>query len=405
MAGLFPGPFAGLLGPPLRAYSGGMTSPTMTRPWLRWLPAAVVPAVIAAGALVTAFQAGAAVELPAKTPEQVLAMVAAHQVHALSGTVEQTSDLGLPQLPGSGPSSNSSSANSSTANILDLLTAPHTARIYLDGPANVRVQVMDTLAERDFVRRGNDVWLYSSKDNTATHVALPDRAAAGSKEPGTQQPETQTPGMMQTPEELTRHLLAQVGSSTDITVGRDATVAGRSAYDLVLTPRASDTLVGSVSLAVDSATGLPLSVEVQARGQDQSAFRLAFTDLNLDTPQASLFSFTPPPGATVKEQTLSAKVPAAGAQQQAKPGTSGSDTHKAGRPQVNGTGWDAVVELPSSALPPSLLSSPLLAQATRSVDGGRLLSTALVNVLLTNDGRIFAGSVPLERLQSAAAGG
>ncbi|HSU70966.1 MAG TPA: hypothetical protein VLI70_05870 [Micrococcaceae bacterium] len=383
-----------------------MTSPTMTRPWLRWLPAAVVPAVIAAGALVTAFQAGAAVELPAKTPEQVLAMVAAHQVHDLSGTLEQTSDLGLPQLPSSGSSSHSSSANSSTANILDLLTSPHTARIYLDGPANVRVQVMDTLAERDFVRHGKDLWLYSSKDNSATHVALPDRAATdGTKAPGTRKPETRTPGMMQTPEELARHLLAKVGPSTDITVGRDAMVAGRSAYDLVLTPRASDTLIGSVSLAVDSATGLPLSVEVLARGQDQPAFRLAFTDLNLDTPQASLFSFTPPPGATVKEQTLPAKVPAAGAQQQAKPGASGSDTHKAGHPQVNGTGWDAVAELPSSALPPSLLSSPLLAQATRSVDGGRLLSTALVNVLITNDGRIFAGSVPLERLQSAAASG
>jgi len=378
----------------------------MTRPWLRWLPAAVVPAVIAAGALVTAFQAGAAVELPAKTPEQVLAMVAAHQVHDLSGTLEQTSDLGLPQLPSSGSSSHSSSANSSTANILDLLTSPHTARIYLDGPANVRVQVMDTLAERDFVRHGKDLWLYSSKDNTATHVALPDRAATdGTKAPGTRKPETRTPGMMQTPEELAQHLLAKVGPSTDITVGRDTMVAGRSAYELVLTPRASDTLIGSVSLAVDSATGLPLSVEVLARGQDQPAFRLAFTDLNLDTPQASLFSFTPPPGATVKEQTLPAKVPAAGAQQQAKPGTSGSDTHKAGHPQVNGTGWDAVAELPSSALPPSLLSSPLLAQATRSVDGGRLLSTALVNVLITNDGRIFAGSVPLERLQSAAASG
>jgi len=388
----------------------------MTRPWLRWLPAAVVPAVIAAGALVTAFQAGAAVELPAKTPEQVLAMVAAHQVHDLSGTLEQTSDLGLPQLPSSGPSSdsssaNSSSANSSTANILDLLTSPHTARIYLDGPANVRVQVMDTLAERDFVRHGKDLWLYSSKDNSATHVALPDRAATdgtkapGTRKPETRKPETRTPGMMQTPEELAQHLLAKVGPSTDITVGRDTMVAGRSAYELVLTPRASDTLIGSVSLAVDSATGLPLSVEVLARGQDQPAFRLAFTDLNLDTPQASLFSFTPPPGATVKEQTLPAKVPAAGAQQQAKPGTSGSDTHKAGHPQVNGSGWDAVAELPSSALPPSLLSSPLLAQATRSVDGGRLLSTELVNVLITNDGRIFAGSVPLERLQSAAASG
>jgi len=51
-----------------------------------------------------------------------------------------------------------------------------------------------------------------------------------------------------------------------------------------------------------------------------------------------------------------------------------------------------------------MTSSKIFAQVTSAVDGGRLLSTALVNVLLTDDGRLFAGSVPLERLQTAAAG-
>jgi hypothetical protein len=38
-----------------------------------------------------------------------------------------------------------------------------------------------------------------------------------------------------------------------------------------------------------------------------------------------------------------------------------------------------------------------------TVQGGRAISTSLVNVLLTDDGRTFVGSVPLERLQAAAA--
>ena len=42
----------------------------------------------------------------------------------------------------------------------------------------------------------------------------------------------------------------------------------------------------------------------------------------------------------------------------------------------------------------------MFAQATTAVPGGRLLHTALVNVLVTSDGRVFAGSVPLERLQA-----
>jgi hypothetical protein len=51
----------------------------------------------------------------------------------------------------------------------------------------------------------------------------------------------------------------------------------------------------------------------------------------------------------------------------------------------------------------ALLNDPLLRQATVAVPGGRAISTSLLNVLLTDDGRMFVGSVPLERLQAAAA--
>ncbi|WGZ79691.1 hypothetical protein [Arthrobacter sp. EM1] len=41
-------------------------------------------------------------------------------------------------------------------------------------------------------------------------------------------------------------------------------------------------------------------------------------------------------------------------------------------------------------------------QLAVAVPGGRLVSTSLLNVLILDDGRIFVGSVPLERLQAAA---
>ncbi len=361
----------------------------MTRLWLRWLPAVVVPAVIAAGALAGSFQASAADNLPTKTPEQVLAMVGADTVKAFSGTLEQTSELGLPQLPAGVPSS-----SAGTASALDLLAAPHSARVYFDGPANVRVQVMDQLAERDVIRHGNDVWTYSSKDNAATHETLPAAGADGKTAPATPQ--------LQTPDLLAQRMLAALDSSTAVTVGQDTSVAGRPAYALVLTPRNADTLVGSVSIAVDSQTGMPLSVAVQARSQETPAFRLAFTDLLLQSPSADLFTFTPPAGAHITQRALpqhSGQLPHA---EHAMPGgNSGSATPPR---TVSGTGWDTVIGLPATAVPADLTASPLLAQAARAVDGGRLLSTSLVNVLLTNDGRVFAGSVPLARLQAAAAG-
>jgi hypothetical protein len=74
---------------------------------------------------------------------------------------------------------------------------------------------------------------------------------------------------------------------------------------------------------------------------------------------------------------------------------------------MSGSRWEAVAEVPAesgagSKLNALLTRNPLLAQAAVAVPGGRLISTALFNVLLTDDGRIFAGMVPPERLQAAS---
>ncbi|TFB91435.1 sigma-E factor regulatory protein RseB domain-containing protein [Cryobacterium sp. HLT2-28] len=390
----------------------------MTRRLRTWLPVAVVPAVVIVGVLTVPLQAGAAVDLPDKTPAQVLAMIGDSNVTALSGTIEQTSELGLPSLPSTG-----SGADASASSALELLTGSHTARIYLNGPDNVRVQIMDRLAERDLVRNASDVWMYNSKDNTALHVTLPDTTGMTRPQPD---------GAQQTPAQLAERMLASIDPSTAVTVGKDTRVAGRTAYELRLTPRTDATLVGEVSIAVDAETGMPLRVEVQARGQSAPAFSLAFSRLSLDAPNADLFDFTPPAGAKVEEKTLpdpsvihDSAIHDSAMRDKAMTGTKMPATAeeakklleelKAEQPKngggmlpgvtVDGTGWASVVELPAGTVTADLLANPLLAQVTESVDGGRLLSTALVNVLVTDDGRVFAGSVPAERLQAAAVGG
>jgi outer membrane lipoprotein-sorting protein len=375
----------------------------MTRKWLRWMPAAAVPAVIAAGVLAGSLPASAGDPLPAKTPEQVLALVAQHSAPSLSGTLEQTSALGLPALPNLGPSKGSEAVS-----MLELLSGPHTARVFLDGTENLRVQVLDRLAERNAVRHGDQVWLYSSKDNTATHLTLPSGAGESRHQAA------RTPGVMPTPEDLAARLLAAMDPDTEVAVLPEVSVAGRAAYNLTLTPRGQETLVGAVSIAVDGQSGLPLSVEVQARGQAEPAFRLAFTSLALAAPDAALFAFSPPPGATVKELAA----PASPHPSRTKNGTD-SRNHSGmmggtapgavphARPSVTGSGWESVVEFPASEASAEagsmIANDPVLQQAAVAVPGGRLVSTALLNVLFTDDGRVFAGSVPAERLQTAAA--
>jgi outer membrane lipoprotein-sorting protein len=355
----------------------------MSRNWPKWMPAVAVPAVIAVGVLAVPLQAGAATDLPDKTPKQVLELAAGSTVDTFSGTLEQTSDLGLPELPSTGTGDVDTGEMSDA---LDLLTGDHTVRVYSNGDDQSRVQVQDAMSERNLIRNGSDVWLYDSADNTAAHTTLPADARTHS---GAEK--SYTPG------ELADSFLADVTPSTIVSLGENTEIAGRSAYELVLTPNTDDTLVGSVAIAVDSETGLPLSVQVRAAEGSEPAVSVAFTSLSLDAPDADLFEFTPPAGATVTEKTL----PTAGDESY----TGKTDEAAADGATVIGTGWNAVVAVPAvdAAALAELTASPLYSQLTDTVDGGRAVSTTLLSVLITDDGRVFAGSVPVERLQAVAA--
>jgi outer membrane lipoprotein-sorting protein len=366
----------------------------MARSWKRWAPAIAAPAVIAVvvgGGLVAAT---ASADLPEKSPEQVLELAAQADVSAFSGTVEQSSDLGLPDVSGftgaggaGGSTDSAAEATMSASSALELLTGSHEARVYADGSDKLRVQVLDQLAERDVIRNGDDVWLYDSSDDSAVHTTLPSDEAAGAGTPGTG---TETPGTVPTPAEVAQRFLDAVDPSTDVSLGADTTVAGRDAYDLVLTPRTDATLVGSVSIAVDSETGLPLRVEVLARGASDPSFEVGFSSLTLETPAADLFDFSAPEGTTVTEKAVPAE---------------GTANPSAGHPEpvVTGEGWGSIVEVPLGTTDlGDLTSSPLFGQLTTPVDGGHLLQTTLVSVLLTDDGRVFGGAVPGEALEAAA---
>ena len=377
----------------------------MARTRQRWLPALLIPLALAIAVLFGSVQAGATVSLPPKTAEEILAMIARTEVRALSGTVQQTAELGLPEVPTPGPG-----IAPGAVSALEFLTGSHTARVYVDGPLRARLQVLDQMAERDVVINGVDAWFYNSRDNSATHLTVPAKPTVPEKsEPHMLPPDMPAPDMptpdMPTPEAMASRFLASVDASTEVTAAESTTVAGRSAYSLVLNPRSNETLVDSVTINVDSETGLPLGVEVRANGQAEPAYSLAYTQLDLSTPDAGLFNFTPPPGATVTEKVLPAKpvpsmaLPSAPIPDHARPVP---DVRGLGA-SVTGNGWDSVVSLPAGSAPAELTSNPQLSQALQPVGGGRALTTSLLNVLILDDGRVFAGLVPLDRLQSAAA--
>jgi outer membrane lipoprotein-sorting protein len=331
--------------------------------------ALVVPA---SGRLLTA---NASPRLPSRTAAQLLTDVQTARVDALSGTVVQHSDLGLPELPGMGPSGSSS--------LTSLVAGTHTMRLWYSGPDKARMALLGTLGESDVIVNGRDVWVWSSAQRTAQHRRLP------APETSARENSARARELPQTPAEATRRALAAVGPTTTVSTGDTVTVAGRSAYELVLAPRDTRSLVREVRIAVDSATKAPLRFRAFAVGQRAPAFEVGFTQVAFDRPGAEHFRFVPPPGTTVTEARADARVP---------------EADHAAAARVVGTGWTSVVVAKAPSLGGSADVEQILA-ALRPVHGswgsGRLLRSSLFSVLLTDDGRVAAGAVTPDQLYAA----
>ena len=347
----------------------------------RWIPAIAAPIAIGAAVVLVPMQANAAVDLPDLTPEELLEFAASSDVEALSGTIEQRSELGLPDLSGltgamGGAGGDIGSARDSARapmgtghprrrptfeDLLSLATGTHTARVYLDG-ANARLQVLDELAERNVYLSEDGAWVYDSAEKAATHVTV-DRAALDALK-AEARGRTPTSGSRTARGRARRAAADARGgarrrrsrSSTRpprSRVGTDTRVAGREVYELVLEPRDDDTLVGEVSVAIDGENGVPLAASVTARGADEPAFSVAFTEVSFQAPDASVFAFSPPEGTTVTEHEVPVPTPAELEQwkAEAEAGAGGAAAMRSRGRRCIGEGWSAVVELRGGRMP------------------------------------------------------
>lgn len=376
------------------------------------VPAGVVTAVglgITASAVAPSVATATAPALAHRTPAQLIAAVGAAGPRPLSGTIRQTSELGLPALPGV-----TDSATSPTA----LLSGSHTARVWIGSAADQRIAVLGSLSETDYIHHGGDAWVWDSSADTVDHLVLT-RPAGARTAPGAPP--------VATPAQLAAALLAALRPTTSVSVGAPEWVAGRSAYELVLAPRQQGSLVARVAIDVDGATGVPLRVRVFAVGSADAAFTTTFTSVDLAAPAASVFAFTPPAGAVLTTRTVPGPRPAT---HRDGPGT-------ATGARVLGTGWTRVVSASDlGALGGALgaadsatggASAPTAARHHRGGDGagvsgqvqvlldsatrvsgsfghGRLLRTSLLSVLVLDDGRVLAGAVTPAVLERDATG-
>jgi outer membrane lipoprotein-sorting protein len=271
----------------------------------RWAVPATAVALIAGGTVAMSRTASADAGLPDRTAAQLLADVRGASGTSLSGTVVQTSNLGLPEIPGlSGQGSGSPVSTSGGASLTSVVSGTHTWRVWSGGPTQSRVALVSGSGESDVIRNGADVWVWSSAEKSAVHHTLKDATATSSPAP------TDLPT---SPEAAATKALAAIDPSTAVTTAGTAVVAGRQAYELVLDPRSDATRVAQVRIAVDAEKHVPLRVQVYSTKESNPAVEVGFTAVDFSAPDARQFAFTPPAGTSVSEGSASAPGSAAGA--------------------------------------------------------------------------------------------
>ncbi len=399
----------------------------MKRNLVRWIPAVLAPVLVAATAVGFSVSASAAVDLPDKSASQILQLINTNPDIAFSGRVVKQAALGLPpmnivpdisqtsidQMAKSMPKEMmdflpKASAQGELALALEFFAGVHTANLYVDGVNKARLQVLDLISERNFIRNGADLWFYDASKALVRHSVIDPVEEAKAKKDGLalfDANSAQLPFDATSPAAVADYFLKEAGKDTVFTVGKDAKVAGRGVYQISGSPRKAGSLVASVTISVDAATGLPLAVVVKAVGESTPAFEVAFETITFAKPDAANFNFVIPAGSKVEEipaptRDAAEKLVAGKARTAADQARAKAEAEK-----LIAQGWSAVAQIPAEMIPAQfaeLQQNTLFTELTKPVAGGRIFSTTLMNIFIADDGRIFAGSVTQQRLLEAA---
>jgi outer membrane lipoprotein-sorting protein len=406
----------------------------------RWIPAALAPAMIALGVVAIPMQANA-IDLPDVTPQELMLLMESNmETNAgleFSGTVVKTTDLGLPALNFSSMMNEDMVAemeekmppemadfvpqiieSNTLTQALELIAGTHKMRVYVGGEDQLRVQILDPMSQRDLILNGTELWIYDAKSATAMNTQLDyevDQAAQSELEGKLAELEAEVNDYaasialdISSPAAVADYIMAQVTETTTVTVGTDKMVAGRGAYELIIEPKAQESLVAKAVISIDAENGMPLKAEVFSKEQAAAAVSVGFESISFAPVADSLFDFTPPAGTTVEDLVIP-ELPEMG-----QPVTEAdlndlkaqleAEYANSPQPKVIGEDWTSVVYLPAMPqdVPMELMGTELFGDMFETVPGGKVFSTPLVNVLILDSGEVYAGAVTVDYLVSVS---
>ncbi|GHJ34870.1 outer membrane lipoprotein carrier protein LolA [Streptomyces sp. TS71-3] len=390
------------------------------------VPFAVVGVAAATIGLVPALADSGDPDLPKVSAEQLLTKIAKSDTQQLSGTVKINTDLGLPdfsaasgllngaQQGGKGGAGGSSADPQSK--LMELASGTHTLQVAADGQQHQKLSVLGNASEYSIIHNGDQLWAYDSASNQAYHATQKGADRIPREGERKKLPEN----VPTSPDQMAREALKSIDDTTSVKVDGTERIAGRDAYKLVVEPKQAGSTVGQISVAVDAEEGVPLKFTLTPSSGGAAVIDAGFTKVDFGKPAASTFDFTPPKGTKVTEaDQKGADHAKAHASAHARgdlraPHAAGA----AGAPTVIGKGWSAIAEFGGegghgSAASPDGMNphgqQQMLESLGDRVHGkfgtGTVFSTRLVNALITDDGKVYAGMVTKDALLKAAESG
>ena len=239
--------------------------------WRRWLTVAAgltVLLAVPAVAKVLPAGGGAAASVGA---EALRERVLASGGQPYSGYAESVGQLGVPALP-------------QLADVATLLSGTVRMRAWYAAPDRWRVDTLTTAGERGTYRAGITELFWDYEDDRLTiGGAIPVRLPRAAD---------------LLPPELARRLLG-LAAGDQVTSLPPRRVAGVDAAGLRLVPTDPSTTIGAVEVWADPASGLPLHVQVSARGADRPVLVSRLLEVSMDAPAQRMLLPSAGPGSSV----------------------------------------------------------------------------------------------------------
>lgn len=225
----------------------------------RWsVVAAGTAALVAAPALWLARP----VTAPEPGPLTLIGAARASASVPFEGFAETRGSLGLPDLPRLG-------------SVAELLGGTTRERVWWRSPRAWRVDTVTGTGETGTYAVGGllHTWDYEARVSRRVVTTPPVRLPRADD---------------LLPPQATRRLLAGMGSDADVRRLPSRRVAGHATAGVRLVPRQSDSTIARADLWVEPRTGLPLALDLYARGDSRPALTSHFLDLRLHVPDPEI---------------------------------------------------------------------------------------------------------------------